>query len=262
MIQFFRHIRKRLLSENKFSKYLLYAIGEIVLVVIGILIALQINNWNENQKDRQAENQALINLKLEFDENQNHLDGLMKRRQSQEKQCRTYIALITDPSIPISQKISASPPSTNAITWRVKTTVLNSLVNTGGIDRIQNDSLKFLLTNWPTLVDRFNEIENRFVHSIDKISDYEDNVTPASVVNKGDYREGEWPGNYYPPGIEETLGPMKKKLIEDIKYYNLLANLTNNLYVYSIHGTRLRNNYERISKLIIEELNSRSIQIP
>ena len=51
MIKFFRGIRQRLLSENKFSKYLIYAIGEIVLVVIGILIALQINNWNEGRKE-------------------------------------------------------------------------------------------------------------------------------------------------------------------------------------------------------------------
>ena len=50
MIKLFRHIRQKLVSENKFSKYLLYAIGEIVLVVIGILIALQINNWNEDRK--------------------------------------------------------------------------------------------------------------------------------------------------------------------------------------------------------------------
>ncbi|WP_343487114.1 DUF6090 family protein [Allomuricauda sp. d1] len=50
MIKFFRRIRQKLLSESKFSKYLLYAIGEIVLVVIGILIALQINNWNEQRK--------------------------------------------------------------------------------------------------------------------------------------------------------------------------------------------------------------------
>ena len=50
MIKFFRKIRQRLLTENKFSKYLIYAIGEIILVVIGILIALQINNWNENRK--------------------------------------------------------------------------------------------------------------------------------------------------------------------------------------------------------------------
>jgi len=52
MIKFFRKIRQRLLTENKFSKYLLYAIGEIILVVIGILIALSINNWNEDKKNR------------------------------------------------------------------------------------------------------------------------------------------------------------------------------------------------------------------
>ena len=51
MIKFFRRIRQKLLSESKFSKYLLYAIGEIVLVMIGILLALQVNTWNEQKKD-------------------------------------------------------------------------------------------------------------------------------------------------------------------------------------------------------------------
>jgi hypothetical protein len=56
MIKFFRRIRQKLVTENKpalpagrFSKYLLYAIGEILLVIIGILIALQINNWNDKR---------------------------------------------------------------------------------------------------------------------------------------------------------------------------------------------------------------------
>ena len=55
MIKFFRHIRKRILTENKTGRYLKYAIGEIVLVVFGILIALQINNWNEERKLRVIE---------------------------------------------------------------------------------------------------------------------------------------------------------------------------------------------------------------
>lgn len=55
MITFFRTLRKRLLSENRFSKYLLYAVGEIVLVVIGILIALQINIWNDEAKQKKTE---------------------------------------------------------------------------------------------------------------------------------------------------------------------------------------------------------------
>lgn len=51
MIKFFRHIRQNLIMENKTGKYLKYAIGEIVLVVIGIFIALQLNNWNESRKE-------------------------------------------------------------------------------------------------------------------------------------------------------------------------------------------------------------------
>ncbi len=64
MIKFFRKIRQNLLLERKTGKYLKYAIGEIVLVVIGILIALQINNWNENRKKETLKNEyeiALIN---------------------------------------------------------------------------------------------------------------------------------------------------------------------------------------------------------
>ncbi len=62
MIKYFRKIRQRLLTDNKFSKYLLYAIGEIILVVIGILIALQINNWNAEQKIKKEEIGILNNL--------------------------------------------------------------------------------------------------------------------------------------------------------------------------------------------------------
>ena len=62
------NIRKQLLTENKFSKYLLYAIGEIVLVMIGILLALQVNNWNEERKTRKIERRMLEELveNLEF----------------------------------------------------------------------------------------------------------------------------------------------------------------------------------------------------
>ena len=64
MLRFFRQIRQRLLTDNKFSKYLLYAVGEILLVVIGILIALQVNNWNINKENRKEEIYYLQKLKL------------------------------------------------------------------------------------------------------------------------------------------------------------------------------------------------------
>uniref|UniRef100_UPI00404B6181 DUF6090 family protein n=1 Tax=Gelidibacter sp. TaxID=2018083 RepID=UPI00404B6181 len=62
MIKFFRKIRQNLLNEGKTSKYFKYAIGEIILVVIGILIALQINNWNEGRKEKIHQKSVLSNL--------------------------------------------------------------------------------------------------------------------------------------------------------------------------------------------------------
>jgi len=67
MIRFFRNIRQKLAAENKVMAYLRYAIGEILLVVIGILIALQINNWNEHRKLRNEETNLLIEVRSNLD---------------------------------------------------------------------------------------------------------------------------------------------------------------------------------------------------
>ncbi len=73
MIKFFRHIRKSLLEQNNMGKYIKYAIGEILLVVVGILIALGINNWNENRKEQRIEHILLRKLQ---EENNLNLDVL------------------------------------------------------------------------------------------------------------------------------------------------------------------------------------------
>jgi len=78
MIKFFRSIRQRLLSENRFSKYLLYAIGEIILVVIGILIALQINNWNQERINRDYELTMLREVKEALDKDIYNIEGGLK----------------------------------------------------------------------------------------------------------------------------------------------------------------------------------------
>ena len=97
MLKFFRHIRQTLIMENKTSKYLKYAIGEIVLVVIGILIALQINNWNEKRKERAFELKMLAEVQkslqsdikdkqtvvnLYFKATQNSINELLKMKEN------------------------------------------------------------------------------------------------------------------------------------------------------------------------------------
>lgn len=66
MIRFFRTIRQNLLAQNRFTRYLIYAIGEIVLVVIGILIAISINTWNKGQQDLLAERELLEDLRADL----------------------------------------------------------------------------------------------------------------------------------------------------------------------------------------------------
>ncbi|MFP4844388.1 DUF6090 family protein [Winogradskyella sp. PE311] len=75
MIKFFRKIRYDLMKQNKTSKYFKYAIGEIILVVIGILIALQINNWNEDRKLEHSKHKLMLALKNELVSNKNELDN-------------------------------------------------------------------------------------------------------------------------------------------------------------------------------------------
>ncbi len=81
MIKFFRNIRQNLLNEGKTSKYFKYAIGEIVLVVIGILIALQINNWNENQKAKTTEIYVLKEILSNLNEDGIILSEIVEQRQ-------------------------------------------------------------------------------------------------------------------------------------------------------------------------------------
>jgi len=76
MIKFFRNIRQNLLSEGKTINYLKYAIGEIVLVVIGILIAIQINNWNEERKNNSIRKSYLENLKVDLKKDLENLEEL------------------------------------------------------------------------------------------------------------------------------------------------------------------------------------------
>jgi uncharacterized membrane-anchored protein YhcB (DUF1043 family) len=82
MIKFFRRIRQRLLSENNFSKYLIYAIGEIVLVVIGILIALQINNWNQRRLEHSKEQIYLTNIKRDLQLQLQLIEAQLEREES------------------------------------------------------------------------------------------------------------------------------------------------------------------------------------
>lgn len=158
MIKFFRHIRQSLINENRTKKYLLYAIGEIVLVVIGILIALQINNWNENRKDRYKELKVLQQLKEDYTSNLVQLDekiSIRKRTITSSKWLLSYID--GDTSLSKDSILVHLGRSSYAATFDPITT--DNVINSGELSLLRNDKLKYLITSWSSEVIQVTEEE-------------------------------------------------------------------------------------------------------
>ena len=152
MIQLFRHIRKSFLMENKTSKYLKYAIGEIILVVIGILIALSINNWNNHQKDLAKEQKVLLQLQGEYRKNLAQLKQKITMRNEIIQSSQNILKYIDNPqnvtkdSIIYHLNYIVRDPTFDPI--------VNDLIASGNLYLIKNDSLKQKL-NEVNLMDNF-----------------------------------------------------------------------------------------------------------
>ena len=137
MIKFFRKIRQNLLSENKFSKYLLYAIGEIILVVIGILIALQINNWNENQKIEKTTEDYYTKLLDDQNNDIIYTQSIIEEFSNQQKEYNNYISSYDKKGLtPIKayEQVSKLALIYSPITFNTNT--IESLQNSGDIGLI------------------------------------------------------------------------------------------------------------------------------
>ena len=150
--------------ENKTSKYFKYAIGEIVLVVIGILIALQINNWNENRIQRNQEHKLLMSLKVDFLESEKRLKETMKM---QKNVIRTSAELIKiyEGKIPRPSNDSIKfYISYGAESWyrpELLTGAYDGFISNGKLELISNSNLTKLLAEYFSIVNSgFEDQEN------------------------------------------------------------------------------------------------------
>ena len=151
MIIFFKKIRQQLLTENKFSKYLLYAIGEIVLVVIGILIALQLNTCRMEKKDRQIEKTLLINIKKDLGNDIQGFRRVKKFNISQNETCIRLLDYIIDESKPLEDTIQFVNDFHLIVFFsipNVNRTSYDLAINTGYLNNISSDSLVNELSNY------------------------------------------------------------------------------------------------------------------
>lgn len=172
MIKFFRKIRKTLLSEGKTTRYFKYAIGEIVLVVIGILIALQINNWNNDRQEQKRKQIIMTELRKDFQFNKEQLDYVY----SGHHKAMVNLKKVVD-MFPISDTTNLDSLSfyidEGAIfawfTYNPRNGVINSLINTSSFELIDNQELRSLLVGWEDVVSDYTEDEikaNEFLSNI------------------------------------------------------------------------------------------------
>lgn len=160
MIPFFRKIRKKLADDAKPMKYLRYAIGEILLVVIGILIALSINNWNDQRKQKLAQTEQLKSIKSELILGLANLDMILKRIDLHSHNIDSLINMMRD-ATPNSFEVSGELLG-STIMWRttdVSINSLNSMIASGSLNQLTNEELKVKLANLPSIQTDLTEDE-------------------------------------------------------------------------------------------------------
>jgi len=144
MIKFFRKIRQNLLSEGKTGKYFKYAIGEILLVVIGILIALQINNWNEEKKTNLFQHKILVELHSSALNNIHELNEGIKMNEEAKKSCEIILYHLANN---IEYQDSLDISFSKSLFWYkyVPDDSSYESVKTYGLHIIKNDSIRNLI---------------------------------------------------------------------------------------------------------------------
>jgi len=159
MIKFFRKIRQNLLSEGKTGKYMKYAIGEIILVVIGILIAIQLNEWRNEIVNTKQKQKVLLALKTDFEENLTRLDTVYYHQEKsfwkfrESRDLIDSINFITDNTV-LKENLGHGGYgySFNPING-----ALRSAISSGDIHLIESEHLTKLLFSWEDLIIDSNE---------------------------------------------------------------------------------------------------------
>ena len=161
MIKLFRRIRKKLLSENQFSKYLIYAIGEIILVVIGILIALQINTWNNNRIQKNKEANFITQIHNEFLQNRAQFDTVTSYHLRVKNSASKLIELFLIDINTVNKNALSNYIKDTYWDWTFnpQQTSINSLTNSSSFEIISNVELKAQLEQWNELVKDYREEE-------------------------------------------------------------------------------------------------------
>ncbi|MDC8003507.1 DUF6090 family protein [Aureisphaera galaxeae] len=192
------------MSKNKFNRYVLYALGEIVLVVIGILIAIQINGWNEERKNRSKERALLAELHKESKENLKQFEENKQAYLQSLNACRVVLRNVDtmEEKASLDSIMRYGPGMFRGITFDPSNGVVASLLSTGEIQLIRNDSLRNYIITWRDVLKDFKEEEDN------SRTLWKNQVEPF-IITHGDFTD---PSN-----------PKNIALCKDLRFLNMIA---------------------------------------
>ncbi len=236
-----------MLDENKTGRYLKYAIGEIILVMIGILLALQVNTWNNNRELKKEELKVMKSLHKEFSENLIRFDDIYKKQEYRKKSIETLMS-VNHNELSLDSLITIVQGASRQWTFDPFQGIYNSVINSGKIELISNDSLKKKISSFQDLLIDYKEEEigTRDITSNNLYPFVIDNLNMDFNVNFG---------------FKERIAEEKKKFrkeyiqfIESDKFENLM------IFVYSFmqdvftEGPALQNEMMSIINLLESEI--------
>lgn len=218
MIKFFRKIRQRTITENRFSKYLLYAIGEIVLVVVGILIALQINTWNENRINNNKETAIVSDLNQEFQKNKAKLDSTIAYHQNILGAISEVMRLIGEPEELVLEH------NTDSLIYLTidygdfspSQSVISELISSGKLNLISSDSLRMLIFDWVSAMEEK-------VEGYETMDEMNQNLTLPYLAKNGSMKDIDQYGLGRGNG-RSKFEPRNHKLFQEREFENHMDN--------------------------------------
>ena len=244
MIKFFRKIRYDLMEQNKTGKYFKYAIGEIVLVVIGILIALQINNWNENKKSQNESQEILKALNTEFKNNRKVLKDRINYLEVANKYVKAVLSLTQsdEAQLRVVNIDSVISLSLNYGNYNPSNSTITELISSGKLNLIENNQLKDNLFNWlQTLEDTDEDFKNQDLQAITMLEVYlSKNISFKNTImyHPLDYGEGK----------SELFKAKYEQIFNDLEFENLY-------YGKRFWNTVMINHYQELDILAKEIMN-------
>ena len=239
MIKFFRKIRQKLLSENKFNKYLIYAIGEIVLVVIGILIALQINTWNQSRQESNKEKAYLRNIEADLKQQLSYISIQLEHEREHDSIGQTILDRYRmEKVLRIDSTLSQQ---LNILTIR-KTFIkadptYQDLISTGNIRLIKDENLRNEILSYYLELERIESImmNNNLL--------YVDEMFAMKIIH-----------NVYIGRTDERLLEVSNQLMQDPKQEILVLNLIDIRKSISTGHIQFMNELKERTELIQESV--------